>query len=140
MLANDTARRVTNIELALDEVDIRGMIYCLKKISQSFELKVSQLPDVPVGTIIAWTLKIDIDGSEYIDRLPDGWVRCDGKPIPSNSVWVGRPTPNLNGEKRFLRGGLDTEVLIMEDHMMHEHAHSALVDDSGHAHGYCNFL
>ena len=95
--------------------------------------KVNQLPEVPIGTIIAWTLKIDLDGGNYIS-LPDGWVRCDGKPIPSNSIWAGRPTPNLNGEKRFLRGGVDNEALIMEDHMLQDHHHSVSVQDSGHSH------
>merc|ERR1711971_100138 len=118
--ADNTDKRVTNIELNIDEIDKR----------------VNQLPEVPVGTIIAWTLKIDIDGGEYIDKLPDGWVRCDGKPIPNNSIWVGRPTPNLNGEKRFLRGGVDTEVLITEDHMMEDHQHITSVDDPKHGHGY----
>ena len=58
----------------------------------------------PVGTILAWTMKVETNGAET-DDIPDGWMRCDGSVIPPPSVWAGQKTPNLNNDKRFLRGG-----------------------------------
>ena len=39
-------------------------------------------------------------------------------------------TPNLNGERRFLRGGLDADVLTLEDYQLGDHEH----EDEGHSH------
>ena len=39
-------------------------------------------------------------------------------------------TPNLNGERRFLRGGLDADVLTLEDYQLEDHQHK----DGGHSH------
>ena len=47
--------------------------------------------------------------------LPDGWVRCDGGTIPNPSIWAGKYTPDLLSEKRFLRGGPDSDQLTYED-------------------------
>ena len=66
--------------------------------------------------------------------LPNGWVRCDGGTIPEPSIWAGHLTPNLNGEKRFLRGASDSEVLTMEEDQMQDHKHQ--VSDPGHTHDY----
>ena len=48
--------------------------------------------------------------------------------------------PNLNGERRFLRGGSDDDVLTMEEAQMESHDHSvsasATVTDPGHTHSY----
>jgi len=85
----------------------------------------------PVGSISAWVTKPSSDG-EAVD-LPDGWVRCDGSTIPQPSIWAGRTTPDLNGEKRFLRGGADGEVLVLEDDQLQNHEHE--VFDPGHKHG-----
>jgi hypothetical protein len=49
--------------------------------------------------------------------IPDGWLRCDGSIIPAPSPWVNLTTPNLNGEKRFLRGGSPAEILIFQGPM-----------------------
>ena len=58
----------------------------------------------PIGTISAWVTKPTKETREdEMVSLPDGWVRCDGATIPEPSVWAGQLTPNLNGEKRFLR-------------------------------------
>ena len=46
--------------------------------------------------------------------LPSGWVFCDGLKI-EGGIWDGRTTPNLNGERRFLRGGNENDVLKLED-------------------------
>ena len=66
--------------------------------------------------------------------LPDGWVRCDGDTIPEPSVWAGQLTPDLNGEKRFLRGASDSEMLTMEEDQMQDRTHT--ITDPGHMHGY----
>ena len=48
--------------------------------------------------------------------------------------------PDLNGERRFLRGGSDSDVLTMEEAQMESHDHSASasahVTDPGHTHSY----
>ena len=58
--------------------------------------------------------------------LPSGWVYCDGSIIPDPSIWRGMRTPNLNGEKRFLRGGSTSEVLRTEEDTIASHNHQYL--------------
>ena len=36
-------------------------------------------------------------------------------PIPGPSIWEGSHTPDLNGQRLFLRGGNDNEALAFED-------------------------
>ena len=56
--------------------------------------------------------------------LPDGWMKCDGSVImDKESVWFGQRTPDLNNAKLFLRGGQDTDVLIVEDDQVKPHNH-----------------
>ena len=102
-------------------------------------ISVSKLPEVPIGTILSWVVKVNNNGEE-IASLPDGWLRCDGSTIPAGSIWTGKTLPDLNGEKRFLRGGSDNDVLTMEEAQMESHDHSvsatAHVSDPGHKHGY----
>jgi len=44
------------------------------------------------------------------EEPPKGWVRCDGKVInEGKSPFDGENSPNLNGEKLFLRGSKDIE-------------------------------
>merc|ERR1719391_83446 len=89
----------------------------------------------PIGTISAWVTKPSKETREdKMVSLPDGWVRCDGSTIPEPSVWAGQLTPDLNGEKRFLRGASDSEVLTLEEDQMQDHKHQ--VSDPGHAHNY----
>ena len=67
--------------------------------------------------------------------LPAGWQRCDGSIIGHPSPWAGSLTPDLNNEKRFLRGGHDGEQLQMEEDSMKSHSHStkdAYLDMSGY--------
>ena len=47
----------------------------------------------PIGTIIAWTMKVDADGSSTGD-IPAGWQRCDGSVILEPSIWAGERTPD----------------------------------------------
>ena len=90
----------------------------------------SALHLAPVGTISAWVPRPP--GGEAVE-LPEGWVRCDGATIPHPSIWAGRNTPDLNGEKRFLRGGADGEVLGLQEDQLQDHEHE--VSDPGHEHG-----
>ena len=92
----------------------------------------SQLSEVPVGTITAWILNVK-DADKFAD-LPDGWVRCDGSIIPHGSIWAGKQTPDLNNEKRFLRGATDKEMLTLEDDQIQDHEH--IFNDPGHTHPY----
>ena len=76
---------------------------------------------VPLGTITAWIRRVN--GSQIYVNIPDGWVRCDGSTIPSPSIWAGQKTPDLNKQKRFLRGAVDEDELKLEDDQIHEHTH-----------------
>ena len=49
-------------------------------------------------------------------------------------MWAGEKTPNLNGEKRFLRGGDASDLLKMESDQIENHWHA--VQDNGHLHKY----
>ena len=90
----------------IEEDNSKKVVFC-DMTSDSYE-DVLQSDDVPigspVGTILAWTMKVETNGKETAD-IPDGWMRCDGSVIPTPSVWAGQKTPDLNNEKRFLRGG-----------------------------------
>ena len=54
--------------------------------------------------------------------------------IEAPSPWEGQLTPNLNGEERFLRGGLDDVQLQTEEDSLQAHTHG--ISDPGHNHGY----
>jgi len=96
---------------------------------------ISALHLAPIGTISAWVTKPTKDTREdEMASLPEGWVRCDGATIPEPSIWAGQLTPNLNGERRFLRGASDGEVLTMEEDQMQDHKHELY--DPGHSHMY----
>lgn len=57
---------------------------------------------IPVGSIVAWHL--DLPGTP---ALPPGWATCDGQMITDpDSPYFGQSVPDLNGEGRYLRGGL----------------------------------
>ena len=91
------------------------------------------MPKVPIGTILPWVLKLE--GGQTVN-IPDGWMRCDGSTVLNHngSIWAGLILPNLNGERRFLRGGSDEDVLKLEDDQMQDHKH--IFHDPGHSHIY----
>ena len=90
--------------------------------------------EAPLGTITAWVAFPSTNGTVPPVALPDGWRRCDGSLIPAPSIWEGKVTPNLNGERRFLRGGSDADMLKLEEDQLQEHTHK--VTDPGHQHHY----
>ena len=67
--------------------------------------------------------KVDRNDGETVD-LPVGWQRCDGSTIEHPSPWAGQLTPDLNNEKRFLRGGHDSDQLKVEDDSIKSHSHN----------------
>jgi len=100
--------------------------------------QINEIQEMPLGSIISWVFKPDKE-SEHTEALPAGWVRCNGDIIPSPSPWAGSKTPNLNGERRFLRGGSDDQALVIEDDTLEDHTHidpGHTHTDSGHSHSY----
>ena len=73
----------------------------------------NSLSGLPLGTILSWTPYPDRDTQHPVE-VPPEWVLCDGAEI-TEGIWAGHTTPNLNGEKRFLRGGAVADALNMED-------------------------
>lgn len=70
---------------------------------------------LPVGTIIAW---YNYTGT----YLPANWVKCNGGVVSdSDSPINGKAIPNLNGEKRFLRGGSTAGALEADELKSHTH-------------------
>ena len=67
----------------------------------------------PIGTILAWTPLPDLETLNPVE-IPDGWLECDGSMI-QKGIWIGRRTPDLNGSKRFLRGGVIGDALRVEE-------------------------
>ena len=95
-------------------------------------ISVEMLPVVPIGTIISWVFKVDNTTGKIVE-LPEGWMRCNGEVIPEGP-WTGRRVPDLNGDRRFLRGGSDDEMLTLEDDQILQHTHN--IQDNGHTHPY----
>ena len=50
--------------------------------------------------------------------IPMKTYQMDGSVIAQPSIWAGRHTPDLNGKRKFLRGGQDATALDMEDDMI----------------------
>jgi len=125
-----TILRVDTTEISIDENKLT--IYENKLSIDALYDSVDQLPEVPIGTILSWVSRTH-DADETVD-LPDGWVRCDGGTIPLPSIWAGKYAPDLISEKRFLRGGPDSDQLTYEDDQLQDHMHD--YSDPGHSHGY----
>ena len=65
------------------------------------------LESVPVGTIVAW--HVDLTGTP---PLPSSWQMCDGQMVTDPaSPYFGQTLPDLNGEGRYLRGGVFSGVM-----------------------------
>ena len=100
---------------------------------ETLAVKVEELHEAPLGSITAWvTRPSSVGGTEA--SLPSGWQKCDGSLIPAPSIWEGKVTPNLNGERRFLRGGSDSDMLKLEEDQVEEHTHK--LTDPGHKHPF----
>ena len=140
----------------IEEDDSKKVVFC-DMTSDSYEDVLQSEEFIlgsPVGTILAWTMKVETNGTEIGD-IPDGWMRCDGSVIPPPSVWAGQKTPDLNNDKRFLRGGTfvhlilkdkivsisiigpDSSVLTLEEDQMQDHKHG--ISDPGHTHSYKDY-
>jgi hypothetical protein len=62
----------------------------------------SLLKAPPVGSIVAWYPAL-----VGTPALPSEWAPCDGQPVSDpRSPYAGQFLPNLNGEARYLRGGV----------------------------------
>jgi len=83
--------------------------------------EISGVASPPLGTIMAWTPKPNSDYGHALD-LPPGWVECDGQLI-TEGPWEGQPTPNINGEERFLRGAHIESVLHEQDDEVKSYTH-----------------
>ena len=96
----------------------------------------STLNNAPIGSILAWVPNAlpGSNSSEATLDIPLGWQKCDGSIIDSPSVLAGQRTPDLNNEKRFLRGSPDETLLTLEDDMIQDHKHD--ISDPGHTHDY----
>ena len=84
----------------------------LKNDINSIQTNANSVYEAPLGSIIAWTPMPDADTLNPTS-LPEGWVLCDGSVI-DGGIWDGRKTPNLNGEKRFLRGYLSMSQKVIQ--------------------------
>jgi hypothetical protein len=85
---------------------------------------------VPIGAIVAW--HPDLGGTPF---LPPGWIPCDGQMVEDpDSPYFGELVPDLNGEARYLRGGLLSGV--MQDDATAVNGLSVTVNAAGtHSHG-----
>jgi len=130
---NDLAATNLRIDNTVASIDENKQKIDENKLSiETLYDSVDQLPDVPIGTILSWVSKTH-DADETVE-LPDGWIRCDGGTIPQPSIWAGKYAPDLISEKRFLRGGPDSDQLKYEEDQLQDHQHE--VSDPGHGHGY----
>jgi len=118
-------------DLEVDLSDLNQMKEALNKTQN--ELNRTQEVLIPgVGSILPWIPSPSPgDNSSLSATIPSGWQRCDGSLI-LEGPFTGLTTPNLNGERYFLRGGNDSSVTLMETDMVQDHVHD--VDDPGHSH------
>jgi hypothetical protein len=95
----------------------RDDILNLSKIVATQQAQIQALKSFlpPVGSIIAWHKSLRENKA-----LPDGWVECNGQKITVGEL-AGKSAPNLNNEKRFLRGGLVSGELESDQIQGHSH-------------------
>ncbi len=93
-------------------------------------MKEQSMSSLPMGTIVGW-LPQPSDSSRTVDKIPPGWVQCDGDMIQNGPLHNLR-TPDLNkvssGLGMFLRGSTDALAGKMESLQVHTH------EDLGHTH------
>ncbi len=88
-------------------------------------LKLERDTQPPIGTIVAWH-----KSNQGTPALPSGWVECNGKPIADEeSPYNGQNAPNLNNERRFLRGGNKSGKV--QKHAIESHSHNLSVQGFG---------
>ena len=74
---------------------------------------------VPIGCIIGWHK----DFCEKELALPGSWIECNGQTInDEKSIFHNETVPNLNGERRFLRG--DNASGKIEEDQLKKHTHN----------------
>merc|ERR550517_519711 len=127
---DENQANINVVDLKVDALDVK--VKEDEALLDSLVVKIEELHEAPLGSITAWVTRPSSGGREA--SLPDGWQKCDGSIISAPSIWEGKVTPNLNGERRFLRGGSDADMLKLEEDQLQEHTHK--VNDPGHNHQF----
>ena len=83
---------------------------------------------------MAWTPFPDKNNDHPV-QLPNCFALCDGSEI-IEGIWAGHTTPDINKSRRFLRGGIVTNALNLEEDSLQDHTHESRLNDPGHAHRY----
>jgi len=73
----------------------------------------------PIGSVVAWHK--NLKGVPV--ALPLGWMECNGQKISAGPL-TGERVPNLNGERRFLRGGSTSGIAEEDQFQGHYHSYS----------------
>ncbi len=96
---------------------------------------------VPIGSIIAWHKSL-----RGTPALPNGWVECNGQTISDgDSPYNGQGVPDLNGERRFLRGSdvsgkLQDDQIQSHKHVEPGHQHYVGVNGHGQPGGFGDYV
>ena len=78
----------------------------------------------PVGTILAWHKNLGPGTLE----LPAGWLECDGQLVSdAASPFNGQNLPDLNGQRRFLRGSTTSGLLENSQFAQHTHRNNIIM-------------
>ena len=73
---------------------------------------------VPVGTIMAWHKNL----TAPVMTLPAGWLECNGQTVAdADSPFNGLNLPDLNNQRRFLRGNPTSGPLENSQFAQHTH-------------------
>jgi len=137
----DNIQRAMDLRKDLSELQ-NGTKTDLNQLNETLTAELSKTQDqltrtqdvlIPgVGAILPWIPSPSPgEMNATIATTPSGWQRCDGSDI-TEGPFTGLKTPNLNGERYFLRGGDDFTVTTIENDTMQDHTHD--VDDPGHSH------
>merc|ERR1711962_511812 len=118
----DNIQRVVDLRKDLSELQV-GTQTDLNQLNETIfeavtktqnELNRTQEVLIPgVGSILPWIPSPSPrDNSSLSATIPSGWQRCDGSLILEGQ-FTGLTTPNLNGDRYFLRGGDDFSMTLM---------------------------